>query len=534
MPVTDSAGTPQPRLRRRRLLAGTAAVGAAAGAGVLAAAAGSAVAAPPAAAATTTGTAGLVSPDPLLHLLRRATYGPTPATEAEIRKLGATAWLERQLRPADIPDATCDAVLTRLPLAQLDIAGVRAAAAAGRLKKGGYDAMQQLGFAAVARAAWSNRQLFEIMVDFWSNHLNVTCPFGDAWDSRPDYDRVVIRRHALGRFADLLKASARHPAMLAYLDNRVSTRTRPNENYGRELLELHTVGLVHTEADVQNAARLLTGLTVDKATGGYRYEPAWHATGPVTVLGFSHANATAAGGEAAAMALLDYLATHPATARRIAHKLCVRFVADEPPAALVDRLASLYLAEKTAIAPVLRALFSSAEFAAAVGAKIRTPMEDLAATIRVLGIGPEPADSGFTALRALYWTADGLGHAPLRWSPPNGYPDVAAAWSSPSGALGRWNAHLNLAAGWYPKQLTRPASLVKHLLPTLPTTYGGLVDALARRLLGTRMSATHTAAVAAFFGKQPGTALKATDSAVGGAFPYLVALVLDSPYFAVR
>jgi uncharacterized protein (DUF1800 family) len=489
---------------------------------------------PGGAAAATPTAASLVSADPLLHLLRRATYGPTPAAGAEIRRLGAQAWLERQLVPAAIADDACDAVLGRLALLNLDIAGVRAAAAAGKLKVHGYDAMQQVGYAALARAAWSERQLFEVMVDFWSNHLNVTCPFGGAWDSRPDYDRTVIRAHALGRFADMLKASARHPAMLAYLDNRVSTKARPNENYGRELLELHTVGLIHTETDVQQAARLLTGLTVNKTTGTYRYEPNWHATGPVTVVGFTAANATPTGGEAAAVALLDHLAMHPATARRIAHKLCVRFLADAPPAALVNRLAEVYLAERSAIAPVLRALFGSAEFAASVGTKVRTPLEDLVATVRVLGLRPEAPDTGVTGLRALYWMAEAVGQAPLRWSPPNGYPDVAAAWASPSGHLGRWNGHLNLAAGWWPKQLVRPPSLRKHLVPTLPTTYGGLVDALTRRLLGVVVSDAHRAALAAFFGKKPTTTLKPTDGAVNGALPYLVALILDSPYFSMR
>ncbi|MDR7280921.1 DUF1800 domain-containing protein [Catenuloplanes atrovinosus] len=473
----------------------------------------------------------LVAADPLLHLLRRATYGPTPASIAEIRSLGATRWLDRQLNPAAIPDSACAAVLARLPLAGRDIAGVRAAASAGVFKRYGWEAMFQVGTAAVTRAIWSNRQLFEVMVDFWSNHLNVTCPNGDVWDSRPDYDAAVIRRHALGRFADLLKASARHPAMLTYLDNRYSTRAKPNENYARELLELHTVGLIYGEADVRQAAVLLTGMTVDSRTGLYRYDQAAHATGAVTVLGFRHPNASAAG-EPAVTALLDYLATHPATAERIARKLCVRFVADEPPAALVAALAKVYLANGTAIAPVLRALFTSAEFAASAGRKQRTPLEDLAATVRTLGFGPDAA--GTAGLSSLYWALEPSGHQPMAWAPPNGYPDVAAAWASPSGMLSRWNLHMNLAANWWYKQLTRPASLRAALLPTVPATYGALVDALALRLCGTRMSAAHTAALAAYFGKSTGTALKSTDPAVNGNFPYLVALVLDSPYFLVR
>ncbi len=470
--------------------------------------------------------------DPLLHLLRRATYGPTPSSIAEIRGLGAGAWLNRQLEPAAIADPVADALVARLPLSRLTVDGVRARVRAGTLKMYGWESMFELGCATVARAVWSERQLLEVMVDFWSNHLNVTNPSGDVWDSRPDYDRTVIRPHALGRFADMLKASARHPAMLTYLDNRFSSRAAPNENYGRELLELHTVGLGYSESDVKAAARLLTGLTVSWDDGRYRYDAGRHATGAVEVLGFRHANASATGGEAAALALLDHLALHPATARRIATKLCVRFVADNPPASLVTRLAKVYLDNRTAIAPVLRALFGSGEFAAAVGAKTRTPYEDIVATVRTLDYGPEK--SGTQALKALYWMTQSAGQAPMAWAPPNGYPDVASAWASPSGQVVRWNAHLNIAAGWWPTTLQRPASLVAALAGTLPATYGALIDAVATRLVGRTLAPAHTAAIAAFYGKTPAAAVRANDAAVGWALPYLVALLLNSPYFALR
>jgi uncharacterized protein (DUF1800 family) len=423
-------------------------------------------------------------------------------------------------------------VLGRLPLTTLTIDGVYAKVKAGAIKQYSWDILLQVGYAAVARATWSNRQLYEVMVDFWGNHLNVTCPAGDVWDSRQDYDRTVIRPYALGRFADMLKASVRHPAMLTYLDNRFSTKAAPNENYGRELLELHTVGRAYSEADVKNAARLLTGLTVQWDTGKYSYNGAAHAIGPVSVLGFNHPNSTAAGGEAASLALIDHLALHPATAIRIATKLCVRFVADEPPASLVTKLAKVYLDNGSAIAPVLRALFTSPEFAASVGTKIRTPFEDIVATVRVLGHRPEAA--GTKGIEALYWVAHSAGQAPLSWVPPNGFPDVASAWASPSGQLIRWNAHLNIAAGWWPTQLTRPANPVTDLVGALPATYGGLVDALANRFFGRTLLGEHTAALTAFYGKTPASALKNTDGAVGWAFPYLVALMLNSPYFAVR
>jgi uncharacterized protein (DUF1800 family) len=504
---------------RRTLLA-------AAGAATAITTGGLAVAAPAAAAAPAADPTALVAADPIAHLLRRATFGPTAAALAEAAKLGVTGWLDRQLDPARIDDAQCAAVVARLPLAGASIETVR-----GKLKEHSYEAFGQLGRAAVARAAWSNRQLFETTVQFWSNHLHITAPSSGVWDSRSDYDQQVIRKHAFGRFADMLKASVKHPAMLTYLDNRNSTRSHPNENYARELMELHTVGLVYGEDDVQAAARLLTGLTVGKS-GGYTYASGRHATGAVRILGFQHPNSTADGGEEAAMAFADHLARHPATAQRIATKLCVRFVADQAPESLVTRLAKIYLDNDTAITPVLRALFTSAEFAASAGRKTRTPFEDLIATIRALGLGPEK--SGVKALDALYNWMVNAGNAPFRWSPPNGFPDVAAAWASPSAFLMRCNSHLNLAAGWYPSQLTRPADLLKSLVRTLPASYGALVDAIAVRLTGSTLPAAHTAAVLSVAGKLPTSPLSSSDKSLAGHAPYLIALVLDSPTFQLR
>ncbi|MEU8239734.1 DUF1800 domain-containing protein [Actinoplanes missouriensis] len=502
---------------RRTLLAAAAAVPAV----LLAEAPAQAAPATAAPAATTT----LLATDPIAHLLRRATFGATPADLAQARKLGVSGWLDRQLDPAAIADPVCDKVLRRLPLAGATPSAVRAT-----VRTHSYEAFGQLSRAAIVRAAWSNRQLFESVVMFWANHLHIAAPSSGVWDTRADYDVQVIRKHALGRFADMLKASARHPAMLTYLDQRSSAKAHPNENYARELMELHTVGLEYSEADVKAASRLLTGMTVG-ASGGYTYDASKHATGAVGILGFRHANAKA-DGESAALAFIDHLARHRATATRIAEKLCLRFVADEAPASLVTRLADVYLKNDTAIVPVLRALFTSAEFAAATGQKTRTPFEDMIATIRVLGLQPE--SSGTAALDALHNAMADAGNAPFRWSPPNGFPDVAAAWASPSGFVQRCNLHLNLATGWYPKQLTRPDDLLTSLVPALPATYGGLVDALATRLIGTRLPAAHTAAVLSVASKLPNTPLNSRDKSLAGAAPYLIALVLDAPSFQLR
>jgi hypothetical protein len=256
----------------------------------------------------------------------------------------------------------------------------------------------------------------------------------------------------------------------------------------------------------------------------------------VKVLGFAAANSSP-DGQATAVAYLTYLARHPATARRIATKLALRFVSDDPPTALIDRLAKAYRLADTAIGPVLRALFTSEEFYAAAGQKVRRPYEDVIATIRTLGIGPpkSTATPWTKGLENLYWMVDSTGMAPLAWHPPDGYPDVAAAWQSAAGMLGRWNCHVALGAAWWPdvKEVTYPAP--RTWLPaTLPTTYGGYVDALSRRLVYTTLPTARRNAVLGFLGKTATDPLGAEDEAVGWRLPYVAALILDSPAHEMR
>ncbi len=193
-------------------------------------------------------------------------------------------------------------------------------------------------------------------MDFFANHLNVANHSDGVWTSRHTMDRDVVRKYAFGSFTDMLLASARNPAMLQYLSLAQSTKTAVNENYGRELLELHTVGAGnYTEDDVKNSAKILTGRTTD-ADYNYVYNPNKHWVGPITVMGFSHPNSTAAGGEAAGDAYLTYLARHPKTASRLAQKLCVRFVSDTPTPSLVAEIAQAYLDNDTRILPMLSVL----------------------------------------------------------------------------------------------------------------------------------------------------------------------------------
>ncbi len=502
-----------PKISRRGLL-GMVAAGAAAAAVPMAAAA-------PAEAATTPA-------DALLHLLRRATYGLAPALVAEARGLGAAAWLDQQLAPESIDDTACDSLVARYPRLTHSIPQVRA-----ELSMGGWDVMQDLGEATLARATWSRRQLLEVMVEFWSNHLNVTCPSSDVWDCRHRFDADVIRPHALGRFDDMLVASSMHPAMLHFLNNDVSTKQSPNENFGRELLELHTVGVEagYTEAEMRNSALVMTGCTTDYTTGEFIYRSRWHYTGPVAVLGWSHANVSATGGQAVATEYLRFLASHRQTALHLARKLATRFIRDDPSDTLIAKIAQAYLDNDTAIIPTLRAVFASVGFAGSVGLKVRRPYEELIATVRALGIGPDA--SGTTGIQGLYWMVQDIGQAPMAWHAPDGYPDVAVAWQSASGTLGRWNAHLSLAAGWWPDTLT-PAVL-RDLLPTpLPATWGGVVDALATRLVWRRLSQADRATVLTAVQYTAGAPARSSDEWLGWKLPYLVSLILDLPHHGTR
>jgi uncharacterized protein (DUF1800 family) len=460
--------------------------------------------------------------DPELHLLRRATFGPTLVDVVAARQMGIDAWLERQLNPAGITDPIGDQISMWYPTIGMSTAQIRAA-----LEANSGQAMTELGRGTLARQMWSTRQLYEVMVDFWSNHLNVTNPFDGGWDVRTPYDHI-IRAHALGRFSDMLHASARHPAMMRYLDNNRSNKRNVNENYGRELLELHTVGLEsgYTEVDVRQSAYIMTGRTVDN-NGNFVYNAGIHFTGPVKVLDFDHPNGSAAEGLALGDQYVYYLATHPATAKRIAHKLGRRFVCDDPPQTLVDRLAQSYLDNGTAIVPVLRTLFSSVEFWMSTGLKVRTPLENVLATTRIVGV--TPGASTTEGLNGLYRLTDNLGQAPLTWGPPDGFPDYADAWGSAHATLGTWNSHRSMTAGsanglTYAKAET--------FVGLQPATVGEYLETISLRLVHQPMQPEHKAALLTFLGAEDATAVK--DLRLGGKIDTLVPLILDSVYHALR
>jgi uncharacterized protein (DUF1800 family) len=429
-------------------------------------------------------------------LLRRATYGPTAAMRSFVGAHGVSAWLNAQLSPK-AADAGAATVTKLFPRLSWSIDQVHRAYADNDQWRVMYDVVA----AHIGRAAWGDRQLFEVMVDLWSNHLNITCPSGDVWDNRHHYDANVIRGHALDSFANMLLASAFHPAMLRYLNNAESTRRSPNENYARELMELHTVGVKggYTETDVKHAALLLTGWKVED--GKAVYDADRHYVGPIKVMTFSHPNGPGAG-QAAQRAFVTWLAMRPATATRIAGKLAIRFAGDTPPLSLVNKMAATYLANKTAIVPMLRTLFTSPEFAASAGAKVRRPFEQMVASLRAVGARPGTDPEG---LMQLYWMLSTTGHQPLGWGPPDGYPDTARAWQSPAAALSIFNSTANIVHGWYPNKLVLPGA--KGLLSPAPTTRVAAIDAVAMKVLGRRATVTERNGAATLLA---GTKLPAT------------------------
>jgi len=326
--------------------------------------------------------------------------------------------------------------------------------------------------AKVLRAIYSERQLEEVLTDFWFNHFNVFVgKGGDRW-LLPSYERDVIRPHVLGRFEDLLVATAKSPAMLFYLDNWLSVgpnsaqalgipqhpgpygrfpriprpnqnkRSGLNENYGRELLELHTLSVNggYSQRDVTEVAKVFTGWTIDQPYRGgeFKFDPRTHEPGPKFVLGHK----IKPKGEGEGLQVLHMLATSPQTAHFVSLKLAERFVADDPPPALVDRMAKTFLKKKGDIREVLTVLFHSPEFWAddANRAKVKTPLEFVASAVRATG-------ADVTDAMPLARQLNNLGMPLYGAQPPTGYSMKAETWVSSSSLLSRMNFALQLTAG---------------------------------------------------------------------------------------
>ena len=397
------------------------------------------------------GVAAEAAIDPGFHLLSRASYGVWPGDLDRLNAMGREAWIEEQLAPARLDDRLCDLRARRFETLHHD------PGTCYEYKKPVL--REEITRHTLLRAVYSRRQLFEVMVGFWSDHLNINLEKGDCIYLKPHDDRAVVRAHALGRFRDLIRASATSPAMLVYLDGKENRKAAPadipNENYARELLELHTLGVHggYTQSDVYEAARCLTGwrLRTTWRRGTVWFDPTQHDDGEKRVLG---ERIPAGGGAQDLDRLVGIVCGHPSTARHLATKLVRKFVADAPPASLVDRVARVFTATDGDIRAMLREILHADEFRAARGLRLKRPFHFIAGSLRALG-----ADTH--AHRPLIEYLLRMGQAPFQHPTPDGYPDEAASWTGT--LLWRWNFALALAANQAPSVRVDAAALVRAL-----------------------------------------------------------------------
>jgi uncharacterized protein (DUF1800 family) len=415
---------------------------------------------------------------------------PEEQEQARLREEHLYADLEVQQLPSLSPDERYKKILSMSPSAQFALAddfrggkgqefleglAPKQKEVLQALNNPGGVVVSELQQAKLLRAIYSERQLQEVMTDFWFNHFNVFAEKGIDRLFITSYERDVIRPHALGKFEDLLVATAKSPAMLFYLDNWLSVgpdspqalglpahpygpygmrypmRPRPNpgkrpsglnENYGRELMELHTLSVNggYSQRDVTEVAKVFTGWTIDKPYqgGDFKYEPRMHEPGPKFVLG----RKIKPKGEGEGLEVLHRLATSPQTAHFISLKLAERFVSDDPPPALVDRMAKTFLKKKGDIREVLSTLFHSPEFwdDATYRDKVKTPFEFVASAVRATGAEVDDAT-------ALTRQLNNMGMPLYGAQPPTGYSMKAEAWVSSSALLNRMNFALALTGG---------------------------------------------------------------------------------------
>lgn len=438
--------------------------------------------------------AGATSPssDPIIHLLHRFTYGPTKELVAEVTKIGADAWFEKQLDHLSISDSEVDAYLEKWEIFNYihkdinflwPIAESEGDITKGQIFNSNHMAGRVLHLYTLIRQTHSNRQIFEMMVEFWHDHFNITT-LGDEtkdgnldWHTN-DWNKQVIRQYALGKFEDLLQASALHPAMIVYLDGELSTKELPNENYGRELLELHTVTPKsgYTQADIIDASKLFSGLRVKWPDRWYMrgrgrapqgnllkdispYATMLHEQrqnfGTFKIMGWQRTVNSIDQVMPAIKSLLSYLAAHPETAKTIALKLGRRFVEDVPSQQFINDIAASYTSSGGDIKTTLQAVYKHSDFKSAFGKKLKRPGEDYVSVARTLDVYPnftrlqkwKGITREFTFPAVVANELARMGHAPLSWPFPDGYPDVAASWVNANYQVLRWNVYGNFVQG---------------------------------------------------------------------------------------
>ncbi|MHC4449225.1 MAG: DUF1800 domain-containing protein [Planctomycetota bacterium] len=509
----------------------------------------------------------LTEDERVLHFLNRFTLGATPELAREVKQVGVRSWLDRQL--ADKVEENRYLVKQ---LEGLESLGLTNSQVMGRyILPLGKDATlkerrernrlrnvprQELRDSVVLRGVYATNQVREVAADFFRNHFTVAVDKGRVREYATEYEREVIRGHVFGRFGDMLRASAKSPAMLVYLDNVVSRRPPTkaelkkiemrvrlqtkskeagleavdiagqrglNENYARELLELHTLGVdnYYTQRDVENVAMALTGWTVSndpKRGHVFEFRPAMHYGGDKVFLN-AHIAREKKNPEAEGDKILTSLIRHKGTARYLAFKLCRFLVRDDPPSDLVDRIAAVWMKSKGDLPTVYRAIVDDPEFFAARNyrAKFKRPFEFVVSALRATHAEIEHVNGIHRALAAmsenLYTCKD-----------PTGYYDQAEAWQDPGAFAVRWKFANDLVLGRIPG-VTVPAALYDGLRYFKPDRWK---EQLVRRLLPSgptpRTKAILDAMIARYIEKNP-------EPRLGQLAPRIAGLILGSPEF---
>lgn len=465
----------------------------------------------------------LSPPDPLVHFMNRTSFG---IRESEYRSAGAIgygAFVESQLAAAPQNAAAVESVISRT-LPSVGMSGATLYNSYPPADNQDFVVLGELRAATFLRQVFSPNQLFEVMVEFWTDHFSIEHVHG--------FDRIAktvddqeLRRNALGKFKDLLFANAKSPAMLFYLDNYTNVKSGPQENYARELLELHTLGVDggYTEDDVKNVARAFTGWGIARNQIAFAFSQRNHDTDAKRFLG----NTLPAGrGIEDGQDVLAILAAHPSTAKWIATKLVRRFVSDSPPANLISAVQAEYLRTDGDIRAMLRVIFNSVEFVASADLKVKRPQEFVQSVLRAC----EAKISGTTFMRRLTSVYEGLGHIWCNWPAPNGYPDVAAYWINTTAWLGRWNFVLSLLEG----SLDRGITVDVNLLAGTSKSPQSILQVLSERVLRRKLSQADQQLLSSFSaaGNDPNAELPSAVRTTRAN--EVLALLLCSRYFNYR
>ena len=379
----------------------------------------------------------------VIHVLNRLSFGPRPGeVDKVIAEGGWEKWVEQQLNPDSVQDAALeDELPQKFPWLKMSLQEIKAAYPMKYQQE--YHPELRLGLrnAVLTRAVESNRQFKEVMCEFWRNHFFVNQPLKDAptrsWTTI-DYEEQVVRKHAFGKFKNMLFASATHPAMLEYLDNYTSKANAWNENYAREVMELHTLGADrgYNETDVLELSKVLTGWTYDKDLK-FTFRQDWHQGGTHKVLGRN-----IPGGQQGGEAALYMLATHPNTATFIAEKLCRYLVNDNPPPALVRKVASVFRDTQGDLPKVYRAILTSPEFMERSNyrAKFKTPFEFTVSAIRATNAKLEDGSDTAAVIAK-------MGQPIYDCDDPTGFYDQAEAWMDAGVLTSRWDYAWKMVRG---------------------------------------------------------------------------------------